>query len=456
MPSIVYGCNVGASNYAIYSSGEKFTLALESGAWPENGAYSIIQARLFIGKMAVENHNRKLLVRARADVDNYYIINNVMSDLGYGTEGTFYDQYLACGTGFDYKALRHSVSPDTYYIGLYSAQGNASAAGPVINIRSGSDIKLIIDYELTTTPCTAPTWVSLDKALTENTATLSWGGASGGTGNAISGYGVQYRDSADGSSWGGWYDYNTATGNSLVVAANGSRGYYRQFRVQTRGAAGSTYDSGYTQCGTSLRKNSAPSVPTVTNPLAGAQVYCGNLYIKATLAADQDGQAQQLQVKIDSGSWANYGTAAAGARTVRGRLGTTLASGVHTVAFRVVDALGAASGEVSRSITVRAASWARTLATGTTLANTSVSHRTDINELLTAINRVRAAYGMAAATLPGTVGAFVSWKGQMQALQAALGDCYTAAGETVPTWESVPGYPKASVVNQLREKVAGV
>jgi hypothetical protein len=117
----------------------------------------------------------------------------------------------------------------------------------------------------TVSACGAPTNASLTPLIVESTAMLSWSGASGGSGNAIVGYDIQYSDGAPGGTWGSWATYTTltttATSASLSVSPPTTRGYYRRFRLRTKGAAGANYYSSWITS-PSIRKNTLPTAPT--------------------------------------------------------------------------------------------------------------------------------------------------------------------------------------------------
>lgn len=115
------------------------------------------------------------------------------------------------------------------------------------------------------TACGAPTVCSVSAALAEGNVTLSWSGASGGAGNAITSYEIHYSDSPDNSSWGAWTALltvnTTATSNSVSVSPPSTRGNYRQFRVRTRGTAGESFYSDWTVSGNTVHKNTLPTPP---------------------------------------------------------------------------------------------------------------------------------------------------------------------------------------------------
>jgi hypothetical protein len=116
------------------------------------------------------------------------------------------------------------------------------------------------------TACGAPTACSVSATLAEGNVNLSWSGASGGAGNAITSYEIQYSDSADISTWVAWAALITvttsATSGSVTVSPPTTRGNYRRFQVRTRGAAGESFYSDWTVSGNSVRKNTLPIPPT--------------------------------------------------------------------------------------------------------------------------------------------------------------------------------------------------
>jgi len=116
------------------------------------------------------------------------------------------------------------------------------------------------------TACGAPTACSVSATLAEGNVTLSWSGAMGGAGNAITSYEIQYSDSPDNSTWGDWTALTTvstsATNGSVSVNPPATRGNYRRFRVRTRGAAGASFYSDWTVSSGSVRRNTLPTPPS--------------------------------------------------------------------------------------------------------------------------------------------------------------------------------------------------
>lgn len=154
-----------------------------------------------------------------------------------GQAGTIYINFT---NNYDYSQL---ASMYVYTDEFMGTNFIGYADDPVITI--------YVNWEETTSACSAPTEVTVGSTLTgDSTVLLSWSGASGGTNNAITGYGIQYQDSTDGSTWGAWTALSTVPGTSgsgsTQAATNTNPGNYRRYRVQTQGSAGADYYSGYT------------------------------------------------------------------------------------------------------------------------------------------------------------------------------------------------------------------
>lgn len=128
------------------------------------------------------------------------------------------------------------------------------------------------------TACGAPTACLVSAALAEGNVTLSWSGASGGAGNAITSYEIQYSDSPDNSAWDAWTALTTvstsATSGIVSVSPPASRGNYRRFRIRTRGAAGESFYSDWTVSVNSVRRNTLPMPPS--SFAATPAIYEGN------------------------------------------------------------------------------------------------------------------------------------------------------------------------------------
>lgn len=104
--------------------------------------------------------------------------------------------------------------------------------------------------------CGAPTSPAVSATLSRGAVTLSWGAGSESANNSVTGYDVERRESSDGSSWGSWATVSGSpvTGTSLDVTPPGTVGNYYQYRVRTRGSAGSDYYSGWVTSTNTLRR----------------------------------------------------------------------------------------------------------------------------------------------------------------------------------------------------------
>lgn len=125
-------------------------------------------------------------------------------------------------------------------------------------------------------PCGQPTSISISPSVAETSATLTWSGATGGGANSITGYEIEYSDSADGENWGAWQalaiEASSSGSGARTVDPPPTRGDFRRFRIRTRGALGEAYYSDWATSGT-LRKNVLPSPPGVFK--AAPEVYDG-------------------------------------------------------------------------------------------------------------------------------------------------------------------------------------
>ena len=121
-----------------------------------------------------------------------------------------------------------------------------------------------------------------------------------------------------------------------------------------------------------------------------------------------------------------------------------------------MDASGGVSDTASASFTVAAPAWTRDITSGAVIASETVSHQADLTELLSAVNAVRARFGLDAVTLPGRLGYFADWLTQMQALAQGAADCYTLLGESTAIPQQETNYPSAATVNTVRTLVEGV
>ena len=297
----------------------------------------------------------------------------------------------------------------------------------------------------------APASLSVSPSIYESGGiALSWPAGSDPDGN-LARYYLEYAASANGSAWSAWTAWTNTTALSVTHSPTLERGSYIKYRIYAMDSL--SVISGYRESA-AVRRNRVPATPTVNYPTNGKTTYNQRPVISATVGAEPDGQTQTLQISVDSGSWASMGAAAAGGGTARYAIQTTLSIGNHTISVRAVDALGAAGSTVSVTITVASPAWTRSISAGTVIANATISHRADLNEMLERVNTARAFYNLSAVALSG-VGAWASWKTNMWQFQNGVSEIYTATGRAAPAWNAVPDYPTASIITQIRNAITG-
>lgn len=160
-----------------------------------------------------------------------YPVTLFLLDAPYGSHTGTFGEYSA--------SIGSTTSLSTMFPGV-------DLVGKYIYCNTGGDasIPIVEPYSHVSAPL-SPT---LTETIARYTVELSWGAGSAGTNNSVTGYDVQYQDSADGSTWpSGW---TTASGSpvtaeNMSVSPPTTVGYYRRFRVRTRGSAGSDYYSGW-------------------------------------------------------------------------------------------------------------------------------------------------------------------------------------------------------------------
>lgn len=305
-------------------------------------------------------------------------------------------------------------------------------------------------YETVTDKCSAPTIVSISTA----SKTMQITGGGGGDLNTFTGFGISYRErDITGTTWGAWSADSVTTGRSVSVTA--SPGKVRQYRVRTRGSAGSAYYSDYVVCETLITGNTDNKVPVIVLPANGAISPSKTPAVVISCGADAEGDAMTLVRSVDNGSWTNAVSVPAAGGTAYDKL-PTLANGSHTIRYKLKDANGGESEIVSVSIVVESATWSRSVTAGDVISNANISHQADITELLETINMQRAYYGLAQITLPGTVGKFADWGRQMQALLDGTSKCHAAAGQAVTETAVGNVWPTAAIINKIRTMAVGV
>ena len=114
--------------------------------------------------------------------------------------------------------------------------------------------------------CIEPTAFAFSATIAESTVILSWSGALGGAGNAITGYELESSESSDGITWGEWSAVgviaSTSGSGSLTTAPSTVRGNYLRHRIRVQGTAGSAYFSPWKITTNTVRKNIPAAPPT--------------------------------------------------------------------------------------------------------------------------------------------------------------------------------------------------
>jgi len=207
------------------------------------------------------------------------------------------------------------------------------------------------------TACGAPTACSVSAAVAEGNVTLSWSGATSGSGNTISAYEIQYSDSTDNAAWGVWTALtvvnSTSGSGTQTVSPPDTRGTYRRYQVRTRGSAGASYYSSWRVSSNSVRKNILPSPPTIFTALPEVYEVNSITLTWSGIVAGASAIAQtviQVSTSVNGGAWSAYetlatitGTATSGTRTAT----PSNETGVLTrYRICVTDALGGMSAYV--------------------------------------------------------------------------------------------------------------
>lgn len=149
------------------------------------------------------------------------------------------------------------------------------------DIKLRGHLKITVETEWLYTKCGAPSNVSVT-APSGGYSTLSWNAGAAGVNNAISSYEIQYRTSNDNTNWGSWTvegSVNASTLNKRVFS-NPADSVYKQFRVRTVGAAGSSWVSDWVTSNT-IVVNTTP--PTFTASIAQVKLNAAvsnGVYIK--------------------------------------------------------------------------------------------------------------------------------------------------------------------------------
>lgn len=233
--------------------------------------------------------------------------------------------------------------------------GSSGTAGVIANYSY-----TVTSSALLPTACLPPTNLTLGANIVEESIRLTWSGASSGVSNSITGYNIQYATSADNISWRGWANLTETTASTYLVYVTSilSRGDYIRFRVQTKGSAGSSYYSTWSNASPVARRNSLPNPPTTfyVSPETYSQ---GDILTLAwSGASDIDGGTLTYTLSerhTISGAWTSYNTLYTALTAQSINIEPTQAEDGEKIQYQIiaVDSLGAQSTPMTSPEVVR-------------------------------------------------------------------------------------------------------
>lgn len=299
-------------------------------------------------------------------------------------------------------------------------------------------------YRTVTDACTAPENVSIQNGI------LTIEGGNGGDLNALTGFGVSYRERAISSvSWGEWSMDTAVAERSIPVSA--STGTVRQYRVRTLGEAGTGFYSEYTVCETLITGNAPAGTPVILLPLSGMDTYASVCAVRIMCPAEADGDTMTLQRSLDGGAWTDVASVSGSGGTVFDVC--TPEIGPHVLRYRLLDANGVSGGEDSISFVRNGLFWYRPVSAGDIIANPQISFLSDLYQMYGCVVRLCAFYGRPQIVLPGTPGHVADWHKQLLAMQEAVDGCRRVTGREPYGFERPAGWPSAYRITQLREAI---
>lgn len=319
-------------------------------------------------------------------------------------------------------------------------------------------------------------------------------------------YTVQRRIQTASGPYGEWQQLSTVTALSFEDQPSVSRGLKFQYRVCAVDALNLSGDYLETQ---EFKRNSAPGVASAVFPANGAVTFNQKPYLILDVPAEPDGQSQSVYLSVDGGVFSAAASVAPGGGRVSVRpLSQLSAGGRHTISVQVRDSMGASGPSFSMAVTIEISSWDREIQRGTIISRIGpsfsgeslrlmegqyslsvleltnvqfdddtmivtdvggVSHQSEIEQLYSRVNTVRAYYGLAAISVPasvgddysnrgsGKIGMFADWGTQMLALYQGLLPILEISGASLPALSISAGmHPAASVINQIRSAITNL
>lgn len=317
-----------------------------------------------------------------------------------------------------------------------------------------------------TTACIAPTALSVNSTLAEGNVTLSWSGAKAGTANSISSYLIQYRDSTDNATWGSWTTLQTVTSTSssgtLSVAPPSTRGNYRQFRIRTQGSAGSSYYSGYKTSTNTVRKNSLPTAPIISAPVAGSSTFNKTPRVLITAGIESDGAKMNPRIVNAGGTSSTSNFSSTGlsnsGKTVY-KHPSNISAGAKTIKVDLQDAGFTSAYSTATEVAFNIETLSIT--DFPVVANTTRVKATHMTELQDAINKVRQYYGLntyAFTAITSKTTKIKDWATHVTQMRTAINEIITyinnydsanTINNVSVTWETMTTNPSAIIINQI-------
>ncbi len=203
---------------------------------------------------------------------------------GSGSTGTFSSNSSAHSETLNLNGYNNALLTAGSGTISFTVRRTNSGSGNLLNIRDGMSGTLTLNYNLNYTACGAPTAVSVgaNNVAPSASVTLSWSGASAGTGNAITGYQI-YRATSAAGTYSLLNTVSTSAGSgSVAVAAptsSGSSYYYKVLTVGTVSGYSSGQSSAYATLTCSFSAPTAPTTVTIAGQAANGYGSAGQQFI---------------------------------------------------------------------------------------------------------------------------------------------------------------------------------
>lgn len=226
--------------------------------------------------------------------------------------------------------------------------------------------------------------ITVSPTLAEGTTTLKWSASTNGRNNPLTGYKLQYQDSADASTWGNLQTITTVDTSTYTYTANvnTTRGAYRRFIITPIGTKAG-YD-GNSITSVSVRTNRLPATPTILAPSGNYATANAEPRIRFSISAEPDGQEQTIEYSVDDGEFKELLKVPAIGGIFVGSI-EEVSQGAHTIKLRAFD--GLARSEETTNVEFSHNPF-------TALANPSTPQAGRMAYISPVINQLRRYYGL--------------------------------------------------------------